>query len=920
MADSDADAPLLIHRADGGNGTCVSGSTNGRAHNGLAASSAHQLQRESRRGANSARTCRPRSMCTLTAVVLAASCCAVLAALQLMGSEYFCEQRYSPSAVAAAAVLPRAPLRSGHSLFSDHDCVAGHSTPGIEGIRDATAHSRMCWFRDVCINRERQLFFYSDPALPAEPIRVDTAIHTGFPAHLVNLRRYLPGGGQAFYSVKLLRSAIPSTAVWSPSSIHAIYHQFWPENFGHVLGDDVYPVYQQLRRFGLSASRDVQVLGWLPCSYSGSDNTSRQRACNNTVSLFETVSDRPWMHIDHFFASLHSNATVDDAALVCFEQVVMGHGLNGMYWQGRDWPLFVEHVNQRFAVETQLTRPQQLSILITRKTNRRKVVNFDELVAYLQHVFDMEVAVWEPHQLSFEEQVQRVRQHSVLISPCGGISFVSPFMFPGSSVVYIDWFDPSWNTTSPMEEYVWQHDPRFNRFHYQIKREDIRGIDQEAMQRDSESPAEIDEKRQWRNYALLHIEPQRMAYFVVHALRRAASRLGLPDTLNYTRVLELTHGFDQVQLDRNTDPSATRTQAAHAAAAAGKTWEDDAEAAARKEDSAVDTAGEMALERVAQLTVTTNKASHSAPHCGIPVYHWSPGKGRQNFGDVLGVVLVRLITRFDPRVRFTNLQSVSPKLTSIGSIADTTSGQDWVWSSGVHPWAHAALSEHQSRSRNFTTRFRSIHVSSTRGPRSRQFFLDATNRSLNVPEVFGDGALLLPLYFNQLREREIAAAGQSQQVNLTSLVLIIPHLRDYEAVRHKLAVESRRWEWLNYQLVSVLDPWESVLRQIVRSSLVVSSSLHGIIVAESFGVGARLFRLKSSDGAFKYRDYYEGSGRYGVNLTHSLDDALHLGAETAIKDEQLRSIQRGLLNSFPKQLWDDCPTPPVLFNMPLPPT
>ena len=900
MAGSDTDVALLVHRG------VSDGSVSSRPHNGSSDSGQHKRQSDSRNAAGSNRSSRRRPLSLFTVLLLLLVCgFAVLAAVQLLGGGYFCQlSGYHSDDAAAGAVPHRSPHR--RSPFSEYNCLAGHSVPGIEGIRDATAHSRMCWFGNVCINRDRQLLFYSDPELPAEPIRVDRSIHTSFPSHLVNLRRYMASGSQAFYTVQVVRSAIPSHAVWSASSVHALYHQFWPENFGHVLGDDVYPVYQQLRRFGLIASRDVQVLGWLPCSYSGRDNTSRQRACENTHDLFHTIADQPWLHLDDFLAA-HTNTT-DESALVCLDQVVMGHGLNGMYWQGRDWPLFIEHINQQLPSDTQHTRPQRLSLLITRKTNRRKVVNFDELVDYLQRVFDMPVDVWEPDKLSFDEQVRTARQYAVLVTPCGGISFVSPFLYPGSSVVYVDWFDSSWNTTSYMEEYVWQHDPRLTRFHYQIKRADITGVDYDAMQRDGVSAADTDLKLAWRNYPLLHIEPSRMAYFVMHALRRAASRLDLADTLNYTRILHATDHFDQLDLHDDTPVSDN-----HTLQVADKVWEDDAEAAARREDATIDTSGDKGVERVAQLTVSTKKASQSAAHCGIPIYYWSPGKGRENFGDALGVVLLRLITRFDPRVRFTNLASRSPKLTSIGSIADTARAGDWVWSSGVHPWAHNSLSERRAEAESFYERYESINVCALRGPRSSQFFVEATNQSLSVPEVYGDGALLLPLYFTGLREEALAL--QSQQANLTNLVLIIPHLRDYDAVRKKLGKERGSWSGLNYQLVWVLDPWQSVLRAIVRSSLVVASSLHGIIVAESFGVGARLFRTKSSDGAFKYSDYYEGTGRYGVNLTHTLDEALRLGPEAPIGVEKLKSIQRGLLSSFPKQLWDDCPIP-VMFNMP----
>ena len=713
------------------------------------------------------------------------NCLVFLLAFKLGGYYYSPGQRSGDDSLCPLAAQQQLLLHSqaidgsaglSRHQFSSHNCLAGHSfvAGGEASIgADALAHSRMCHFRSVCLDREGELLFYSDPTIPPEPIKVDRTIHTDFPAHLVNLRRYVVGLEQAFYSARVVRSAIPTDAVWSSARVHAVYHQFCPENFGHVLGDDLYPVWQQLRRFGINSSRhELQILACEHCSYSGRDEQSRHRACNNTHTLFRTISQRPWMQIDQFIAaqlngsSDTASASLSDSGVVCMEQLVMGHGLSGMYWQGRDWPLFVDWMVEQFPASVRGTRPQQLSILVTRKVNRRKIINFDEMIDYLRSLFDMPVDVWEPDQLSFHEQIRTVRQYAVLVTPCGGISFVSPFMAAGSSVVYIDWFDPRWNATTAMEEYLWQYDPRLSRFHYHIHRDDIRGLDQQAMQRDRIA-ANTDERLLWRNYALLYVQPERMAYFVMHALRRAARQLQLNDTVEYTRLMEQTQHFSQIALHSTEREQREKENLTQAAA---PTVDDPVDVGPDRD--APSTVSEVELYSVAQLIRDTNALggndSSSVAMCGPHVYYWTPGAGRDNFGDMLGVVLVRLITHFDPRVRLSRNWATHPKLTAIGSIADKVSGDDWVWSSGVHPSAHTALTRHSNSSLSYPERYRSIHVAALRGPLSRQFLLDATQHSLHVPEVYGDGALLLPLYFSRLRSE--ALEQQSQQ-----LVLIIPH-------------------------------------------------------------------------------------------------------------------------------------------------
>ncbi len=57
------------------------------------------------------------------------------------------------------------------------------------------------------------------------------------------------------------------------------------------------------------------------------------------------------------------------------------------------------------------------------------------------------------------------------------------------------------------------------------------------------------------------------------------------------------------------------------------------------------------------------------------------------------------------------------------------------------------------------------------------------------------------------------------------------------------------------------EPWDEVIRKILDSEFVISSSLHGLIIADAFGVPSRLLKITDTEPLFKYRDYYEGTGR-----------------------------------------------------------
>lgn len=64
------------------------------------------------------------------------------------------------------------------------------------------------------------------------------------------------------------------------------------------------------------------------------------------------------------------------------------------------------------------------------------------------------------------------------------------------------------------------------------------------------------------------------------------------------------------------------------------------------------------------------------------------------------------------------------------------------------------------------------------------------------------------------------------------------------------------------QIVSPFTHWKTIVREILTSELVLSSSLHGIILSEAFGVPVRFVMPVGGETLFKYQDYFLGTGRY----------------------------------------------------------
>lgn len=248
---------------------------------------------------------------------------------------------------------------------------------------------------------------------------------------------------------------------------------------------------------------------------------------------------------------------------------------------------------------------------------------------------------------------------------------------------------------------------------------------------------------------------------------------------------------------------------------------------------------------------------------GLTLYYWK-AQSYMNFGDHLSLKLVeRMVGRpIETHTKKTPLGK--KKLLAIGSIITSADDMDVVWGSGV-----------KSESINLARyRFQNLDVRAVRGPLTRQFLQD--NFQIDCPEVYGDPALLFPYLFPEFQKK---ASPEFDYI-------IIPHYEDLHLFEG------------NSHVVSPLDPWDYVVEQILNSKLVISSSLHGIIIAEAYDIPARLLRVSDSQPLFKFQDYYAGTNRADFHYAHSVEEALLMGGEKPFDCD----IEK-LYASFPFEYW-----------------
>lgn len=100
-----------------------------------------------------------------------------------------------------------------------------------------------------------------------------------------------------------------------------------------------------------------------------------------------------------------------------------------------------------------------------------------------------------------------------------------------------------------------------------------------------------------------------------------------------------------------------------------------------------------------------------------------------------------------------------------------------------------------------------------------------------------------------------------------------------------------------HQINVVTDDYERFIKEIKEPKLVISSSLHGIILAEVYGVPAIL--LKPNRDMLKYYDFYYSTNRVKFPIVSSIEEALTISTP---KIPDYKKMQDNIIKTFPVDL------------------
>jgi len=254
----------------------------------------------------------------------------------------------------------------------------------------------------------------------------------------------------------------------------------------------------------------------------------------------------------------------------------------------------------------------------------------------------------------------------------------------------------------------------------------------------------------------------------------------------------------------------------------------------------------------------------------VNVEHWV---GKVNVGDQISLPIVEWMLK-KRNIDIDRPVSRTKHLLALGSIIGCGHFDAAVWGSGVNtPLATYRTGRRRNRVK--------LDIRALRGPLTRSalesFGYDCSRC------VYGDPGILMPLMYQP------SASKKKYKVS------VICHFQMEKGIKER---------YPQFHFISVnTSNYSAFIDEIAASELIISSSLHGIILSEAYGIPAVFF---NADGIMdkeiiKYYDWYYSTSRRTVVAAQTVEEAMSC---TPMALPDLSVMQKELMERFPYDLWE----------------
>lgn len=240
---------------------------------------------------------------------------------------------------------------------------------------------------------------------------------------------------------------------------------------------------------------------------------------------------------------------------------------------------------------------------------------------------------------------------------------------------------------------------------------------------------------------------------------------------------------------------------------------------------------------------------------------------KKNLGDVLSPVVCEWMLA-SRGISLEQETTETKHLFGIGSVIGMGNFDAVVWGSGVHTFKTIKDVVEQRK-------YRKYDIRAVRGPITASV-LEACG--YQCPKVYGDPAVLMT---------EVYYPTEVEKKYKISAILHIEHQN------------IEKPDDIHYIDMNTID-YKKVIDEIMVSEKIISSSLHGIILAETYGVPAVFLSEGMEDELLKFYDWYYATGRRNVVIANTIQEAIEMfGMELP----DLTEMRENLKKTFPFDLW-----------------
>jgi len=197
-----------------------------------------------------------------------------------------------------------------------------------------------------------------------------------------------------------------------------------------------------------------------------------------------------------------------------------------------------------------------------------------------------------------------------------------------------------------------------------------------------------------------------------------------------------------------------------------------------------------------------------------------------NFGDYITPYMMKKICNITVKKPINPLKTKQVVLLSTGSIMRLCRNSTIVWGSGI---------------RDKNQNIKKGMIRSVRGPLTRKRLISI---GCECPPIYGDPALLLPKIYKPKVVKKYKLG-------------IVPHFTQYTKV-------SKMYSNSDATVIDLrTDDVENIVDKMLECEKIVSSSLHGIVVANAYSIPVRWIKFDNSikGDDTKYYDHYHSIGR-----------------------------------------------------------